>query len=109
MTQGSSELSTLDDLRGYVERTICDRKQLLRGAFQFDERVLVRHGQPCGLHFTLSGPRAVRYSAIWDVARHTILFYDCNGERFCRCDFAVTGGLREELAGLAGVNEKLVA
>ncbi|MEQ8787510.1 MAG: hypothetical protein RIC55_14495 [Pirellulaceae bacterium] len=109
MPQGSSEIHTLDDLRDFVERTNCDRQQLLLGAFQFYERVLVRNGRTCGLHFTLSGPRAVQYSAIWDVARHTILFYDCNGERSCRCDLAVTSGLLEELDGLAGVNEKLAA
>ncbi len=109
MAHGGSEFSSLEDLRSFVERTICDRQQLLLGAFQFHTKVLVRHGQPCGLHFTLSGPRAVQYSAIWDAVRQTILFYDCNGERFHRCDLTVTAGLREELAGLAGVSEKLAA
>lgn len=67
------------------------------GAFQFHEKALVRHGQVCGLHFTLSGPRAVQYSAICDVARHTILFYDSNGERLHRSELAVIAESLEAL------------
>ena len=81
MTICVSEIATLNDLRDFVERTICERKQLVIGAFQFDEMIVERHGKPCGLHFTLSGPRAVQFSAIWDAIRHTILFYDCCGKR----------------------------
>ncbi len=109
MHQVNSEISSLQDLRGLVERTICDRQQLLPGAFQIHEQLLVRHGQPCGLHFTLHGPRAVRYSAIWDATRYTILFYDCTGERFQRCVLTASAELREEIAGLTGVSEKLAA
>jgi hypothetical protein len=109
MAHGTTEVASLDDLRRFVERTICDQQHLLLGAFQFHEEVLVRHGQVCGLHFTLSGPRAVQYAAICDVARHTILFYDCNGERLHRSDLTVTAGLREELAGLSRVGVKLAA
>lgn len=72
------------------------------GAFQFDEEVLKRHGQPCGLHFSLSGPRSVRFSAIWDAIRHTILFYDCTGERFQRTDLPRPSSLHFELAEFVG-------
>jgi hypothetical protein len=109
MDNGISEISTLEDLRGFVKQTICDHKQLLPGAFRFRERILVRHEKPCGLHFTLSGPRAVQFSAIWDAARRTMLFYDCNGERFHRNDLTISAGLEEELAGLAGMNLKMAA
>ena len=68
MTNGTPELSTLDELRCFVEQTICDQKQLLRGAFPLHEKLLVRNGEPCGLHFTLNGLRAVQFSAIWDAA-----------------------------------------
>jgi hypothetical protein len=109
MTNGITDMSSLEDLRGFVQRTICDHKQLLLGAFKFHEKILVQNGKPCGLHFSLNGPRAVQFSAIWDAARHTILFYDCNGERFHRSDLVAVAGLREELAGLTQINEKLVA
>lgn len=92
----SSEISSLKDLRGFAERTICDRHQLMIGAFQIHERVLIRNGRTCGLHFTLRGPRAVQFSAIWDATRHTMLFYDDNGERFHRCELSISAGLKEE-------------
>jgi hypothetical protein len=102
-----SEIATLDDLRDFVEWTICERKHLVIGAFQFDEMIIERHGKPCGLHFTLSGPRAVQFSAIWDAIRHTILFYDCTGERLHRADlpkpsqlhFDLASGRREAICG----------
>ena len=109
MTNGISEVETLDDLRDFIQQAICDRNQLLVGAFQFHERVLVRHGEPCGLQFTLSGPRAVQFSAIWDAACCKILFYDCNGDRFHRSELAASFGLQEELMGLAGMSGKVAA
>ena len=101
MTNGTSELSTLVELRDFVEQTICDQQQLLRGAFPLHEKLLVRNGEPCGLHFTLNGLRAVQFSAIWDATRHTVLFYDCSGERFHRSELTVAAELQAELAGLA--------
>jgi hypothetical protein len=109
MVNRISAISTLADLRGYVQQTICDRQQLLVGAYQVQVRILVRHGKPCGLHFTLCGPRSVKFSAIWDAAGRTILFYDCHGERFHQSDLLLTKELREELAGLAGSNEMMAA
>lgn len=96
------ESTSLEELRQCVQQIICDRGQLLPGAFQFDELVLKRHGQPCGLHFTLDGPRSVRFSAIWDAIRHTVLFYDCTGERFQRIDLPRSSSLHFELAELHG-------
>ena len=90
MANDISDLSSLEDLRSFVQRTICDREQLLLGAFELHEKLLVRQGEPCGLHFTLNGPRAVQFSAIWDADRHTILFYDCNGDRFHQSDLAAS-------------------
>lgn len=98
MTNCISEIASLNDLRDFVERTICELKQLVIGAFQFDEIVVERHGKPCGLQFTLSGPRAVQFSAIWDAIRHTILFYDCTGKRLHRFDLPKPSQLHFELA-----------
>jgi hypothetical protein len=109
MNNRISDLSSLDDLRVFVQRTICDRRQLLLGAFQLHEEILVRQGEPCGLHFTLSGPRAVQFAAIWDATRHAILFYDCNGDRFHRSDLTGSAEISEELASLVRPSEKLAA
>jgi hypothetical protein len=34
------------------------------------------------MFFCLHGPRAVKFSAIWETDRNQVLFYDSNGERF---------------------------
>jgi hypothetical protein len=96
--------STLDELRDFVQQAICDRQHLLPGAFQVHERILARHGKPSGLCFTLCGPRSVKFSAIWDAARRTILFYDCKGERFHQSELFLSGELRDEFAGLNDSN-----
>lgn len=105
MTDDISELASLEDLRGFVERKICEEAQFLSGAFDFHEQLLQRHGRPCGLHFTLRGPRAVQYSAIWDAACNTILFYGCRGERFQRIDLSECWQLPDELADLVGTSD----
>lgn len=101
--------ANLTELRRYVQQAVCERGELLPGAFQFDEQVLRGHGASCGLHFTLSGPRSVRYSAIWDAVRSTILFYDCTGERFHRADLADGTRLLRELTLFAGRSENRIA
>ena len=101
MADETFEIATLEDLRTFVQRTICDRQQLLEGTVQVSEKVLLRQGKPCGMQFSLNGPRAVQFSAIWETDRHTILFYDCNGVRFHRCELTTTAALQEELAALA--------
>jgi hypothetical protein len=109
MVNGISEISTLNDLRGFVKQTICDRNQLLLGECRVNEKILVRYGKPCGLYFTVCGPRTVQFSAIWDADRSTILFYGCNGDRFQPTDLTVSARLQEELASLAGTNDKKAA
>jgi hypothetical protein len=94
------ELATIKELRHFVQQVICERQHLLLGAFQFDERLLEKGGKPCGLHFTMSGPRCVQFSAIWDAIRHSILFYDCTGERFQRTDLPKTSKLQVELSSM---------
>lgn len=72
----------LDDLREYVNVTLCEQYQLQTGAFCMTERVLVRGGKPCGIYFCLHGPRMTKFSAIWETDRNRILFYGTGGERF---------------------------
>ena len=76
------QLQNLQDLRQYVIETLCQHNQLEIGAFPLTERILTRSGQPCGIYFCLHGPRSVKFSAIWETQRNTVLFYGATGERF---------------------------
>jgi hypothetical protein len=73
---------TLDDLRAYVHRILCEKENLLADQFKMIESKLTRGSRDCGLQFTLHGPRSVRLSAIWESGRNTVYFYDAGGERY---------------------------
>ncbi len=75
-------IENLEQLREYVELTLCEHEQLEPGAFPLTEQVLMRSGRPCGVYFCLHGPRAVKFSAIWETDANTVLFYGCDGQRF---------------------------
>lgn len=89
-------IETLDDLRIYVNRTICDLEQLELGAFPISERILTRRGKPCGIYFCLHGPRSVKFSAIWETEQNRILFYDASGERYHRTQLVSGEGFEVE-------------
>jgi len=82
MTISTTLFRTLADLRQYVWRILCEPDQLELHAFPLVERMLVRNSEPCGMYFCLHGPRAVRFSAIWDAVRNVVIFYNAAGERF---------------------------
>ncbi len=82
MVTQSLYFSSVDGLRRFVNRFFCDHYQLQLGAFQMSERILKRDGKPCGIYFCLHGPRAVRFTAIWENERNQVLFYEATGERF---------------------------
>lgn len=77
-------LRNLEDMREFVQRVLCEHNQLEAGAFPMTERILTRSAKPCGVYFCLHGPRAVKFSAIWETERNTVLFYGATGERFHR-------------------------
>jgi hypothetical protein len=78
------QIDNVEDLRDFINVTICERFQLQRGAYQMTEQLLTRAGKPCGLYFCLNGPRAVKFSAIWETDCNQILFYGPRGERFLK-------------------------
>ena len=78
------QIRNLEDLRDYVNETLCNQYELQIDAFLLTERLLRRGGKPCGIYFCLHGPRAVKFTAIWDTERNQILFYGSTGERFQR-------------------------
>ncbi len=84
MTTNFLQFDTLADLRDYVTETICNHNNLLADAFQMTERTIVRGGRPCGIYFCLHGPRAVKFTAIWETDRNQVLFYEAGGEKFHR-------------------------
>ncbi len=84
MVTRSPVIQTIDQLRDYVNETLCKHNQLEIGAFPLTERILIRADRPCGLYFCLHGPRAVKFSAIWETEHNTVLFYGSTGERFCK-------------------------
>jgi hypothetical protein len=75
------QIDNLNDLRNYVRQTICDQNELEPTAFPVTERLLVRGKSPCGIFFCLHGPRSVKFTAIWETDRNTVLFYNSLGER----------------------------
>lgn len=76
------QLHSLDELRKYVNETLCHQYELQLDAFKMTQRILRRGGNPCGIYFCLHGPRAVKFTAVWETDRNCIFFYGSNGERF---------------------------
>jgi hypothetical protein len=83
------QVDSMDDLREYINTTICTQYQLQCGAFPMTERILRRGGKPCGMYFCLLGPRATQFSAIWETDRNQVLFYGSGGERYQKTQLTV--------------------
>ena len=75
------ETDQFQAIREYIRDELCQRNELERDAFQMAQRVLKRHGKPCGFYFCIYGPRSVRLTAVWDLNRAAIYFYDSLGRR----------------------------
>ena len=71
----------IDSIREFVRGELCEKNQLEKDAFQMTERLLVQQGKPCGLFFCIYGPRSVRLTAVWDLHRGSVFFYDSLGRR----------------------------
>lgn len=82
MVTRSNRFQTLDDLRDYVNETLCQYDELEPGVFPLTERLLLRRNAPCAVQFCLHGPREVKLTAIWDMEASALLFYAPTGERF---------------------------
>ncbi len=85
-----TQISNVDALREFVNETLCEHYELKLDAFEMTERVLRRGGRPCGMYFCLHGPRAVKFTAIWETDRNQILFYGSTGERFLKTQLLVS-------------------
>ena len=88
MSECLDEIRTLDELRDFVHRTLCDKENLLAEQFSLAEGELSRRGRRCGLQFTVQGPRHVRLGAIWESRHNQVYFYDARGTRFLKVRLA---------------------
>lgn len=79
-----SDISTIDDLRDFVHATLCSKENLVSDQFKMIERELTKNGRPCGIQFTIHGPRQVRLSAVWASDRNLLYFYDTSGIRYMK-------------------------
>ena len=82
MTDAPPDVCSVEELRRYVHRTLCDKEDLIPDQFCLTETRLIRRGRACGLQFVLRGPRNVRLGAVWASDHNVIYFYDARGERY---------------------------
>lgn len=99
MSIADRQIENVDDLRAFVVETLCEHEQLEPRLFPMTERILHRGGRTCGIEFCLHGPRSVKLTAIWEIERQSVLFYNSAGERFHRAQLADT------LSGLSADQE----
>ena len=89
VTITTPSIRSLADLRYFVYETLCRDHELLMNAFPTTETVLKRGSAgSCGMMFCLHGPRAVKFSAIWEKANNRVLFYGPNGKRYLQIALA---------------------
>jgi hypothetical protein len=82
--QAVNDVLTLDNLRQFVQKTLCEKENLLADQFTMTEFPLTRGGELCGLHFSLRGPRNVRLGAIWAADQNVVYLYDARGTRYAK-------------------------
>jgi len=78
----NTTLYSLDDLKSFVYRKICEHHNLLYEASSTSETFLRRRSEVCGIMFHLRGPRRTLFTAIWEVEQNRVLFYGTNGTRY---------------------------
>ncbi|MBL8856744.1 MAG: hypothetical protein JNK57_22460 [Planctomycetaceae bacterium] len=101
MTHANVQLNSVEQVRDFVLRTLCQQNDLEMDMFPATERVLVRREHAVGLQFCLHGPRNVRLMAIWEFDQHSILFYGSSGQRLGRVRLKRAARLAEELKTVA--------
>ncbi|KAA0132981.1 MULTISPECIES: hypothetical protein [Gimesia] len=84
MSISVDNIQSLNDLRQYIHKTLCEKENLLEEQFTMSEMALQRRGRGCGLQFSINGPRSVRLGAIWASDSNMIYFYDARGERYAK-------------------------
>ena len=88
-------LPTIDALRQFVHKALCDHDRLDPGQTPLFQGVVKRKGKPCGLFFHAKGPRQTRNYALWTGEEHRIIFYASSGERFGQASLTDEPDLRK--------------
>ena len=84
LPESKESISSLEDLKSFVYRTLCRDNHLLEGGHPTRE-IFLRRGSSsniCGILFHLHGPRAVLFSAVWECEGNRVLFYSSTGHRY---------------------------
>lgn len=85
VTRNIGSVNNVTELKSFIYNTICRDHELLLNAFPTTETLLRRgNGETCGLMFCLHGPRAVKFTAIWEKERNRVLFYGPEGRRYAQ-------------------------
>lgn len=71
----------LQVVREYVRDALSMQNRLERDAFPMAENMVTRKGSPIGFYYCMYGPRSVRLTAVWDLLKEEIFFYDSLGRR----------------------------
>ena len=103
MSKKSTEMTT-DHLRDLVHQMLCDIGQLESSQFPLCERPLTRGGNPCGVLFSVNGPREVTLTAVWDCLKNKLFVYDSTGNR---CEQLSVEHLATASASAAFVRKRL--
>jgi hypothetical protein len=90
---------TLDDLYGFVHRTLCEQDALDTAQTPLAKGVLTRAGRACGMLFHVEGPRLLRTSAVWAADENRVLFYDSTGLRVREVTLSEAPDLKLESKG----------
>ncbi len=78
------DVHTLDELRQFIHKTLCEKENLLAEQFTMTEVQLTSGSGPCGIQFCLRGPRNLRLAAIWVADRNVVYLYDAGGTRYAK-------------------------
>ncbi len=97
----SARCQTFMELKEFIYKTLCQREQLVVGAFPMTEHVLRRCGTRCGVLFIVHGPRNVVFNAVWEMDHNNVIFYGSSGERFQTTRLTVAPGIAGSFLPLA--------
>ena len=97
----SARCQTFMELKDFIYKTLCQREQLVVGAFPMTEHLLRRCGTLCGVLFMVHGPRSVVFNAVWEMDRNNVIFYGSSGERFQTTRLTVAPGIAGSFFPLA--------
>jgi hypothetical protein len=96
-------INSYSDLKQFIYATLCSDHRLLQNSFSTTETVIKRGKNVfCGMMFCLNGPRAVKFTAIWEKEKNQVFFYGADGKRYRQARMSETGILPDDFAVSAG-------